>query len=149
MLLYKGAATGTHDAVAELYLLTRSLAPLLGSVVLIQTEPVGRGAASLDFHSGTVLCGLCCSVGILLIPAVSPNNVAVLPAPVPTSAILIQLFALVPSEYSTSLLLILAAVMPCIANSLILATKLSNVPNAGLTEVPLIVNVGIVSAEPV
>ena len=60
-LAYIGVATSSHAAVALLKRFVLILAPRLGSVVLIHTEPVGRptaeAALSVLLYVGTLVCG--------------------------------------------------------------------------------------------
>ena len=57
LLAYNGADTSSNNFVVPLNFLTLHLAPKFGSVVLIQSEPVGLGFGSLDLNAGTEVCG--------------------------------------------------------------------------------------------
>ena len=52
-----GALIVSHNFVVSFHFLTLHLAPKFGSVVLIQSEPVGLGFGSLDLNAGTEVCG--------------------------------------------------------------------------------------------
>ena len=53
-------------------------APLFGSVVLIQIEPVAAPPTVVGFskrlNDGTDVCGLCCSAGHRYVPTVTPTE---------------------------------------------------------------------------
>ena len=59
----------------SLHSFTFNLAPAFGSVVLIQTLPVGREYVSAVFHSGTLVCCAIANAGGKYVPAVIPNSV--------------------------------------------------------------------------